>query len=431
MDMSLSALRILHVGHYAQADHLLRMWGELGGKDPRTVAEVGVGNESFLVSFVHTGARLMAVDAHMPFVEALRKKIPTATVHHCAVSDRKGTEELVVAGDSTNIERIASTGYLPESKITGTATVPADLFSAFDDGTIDVLNIDCEGSEPFVLAHMVSRPKVIMIELLPDLPSSPESVRLLRDMGYVHLHDIGSFTHVFAQLTPEQVRMYTTSAAHRFYSRFMDDGDLCFDIGANAGNRTRTFLGLGASVVAVEPQPHCAQILRDTYASNKLSVIGKAVSDVCGTATLHTGFHDTIASMSDSWLDAVKGSRRFGQHTWPVSIDVETTTLDTLIKEHGVPKFIKIDVEGFEYNVLKGLSQPIANISFEFTPEHIEDTVKCMQHLESLGPVEFNASIGESMVMHNDEYTSSASILKLIAQLADGRAFGDVYARAI
>ena len=47
-----------------------------------------------------------------------------------------------------------------------------------------------------------------------------------------------------------------------FYGVFLLPGDLCFDIGANLGNRTRCFRHLGCEVVSVEPQTFCFKIGR-------------------------------------------------------------------------------------------------------------------------------------------------------------------------
>ena len=44
-----------------------------------------------------------------------------------------------------------------------------------------------------------------------------------------------------------------------FYSGFINKGNICFDIGANYGNRTEVFLKLGSEVIAVEPQPQQAK----------------------------------------------------------------------------------------------------------------------------------------------------------------------------
>ncbi|HRD74433.1 MAG TPA: hypothetical protein PK264_00620 [Hyphomicrobiaceae bacterium] len=52
-----------------------------------------------------------------------------------------------------------------------------------------------------------------------------------------------------------------TAAMDHLYSRFVKPGDLAFDIGAHVGDRTASFLRLGARVVALEPQGGPAAVL--------------------------------------------------------------------------------------------------------------------------------------------------------------------------
>ena len=51
----------------------------------------------------------------------------------------------------------------------------------------------------------------------------------------------------------------------RFYNQFINQGDLCFDIGANMGDWSEIFLSLGARVIAIEPQMDCANSLRKRF----------------------------------------------------------------------------------------------------------------------------------------------------------------------
>ena len=77
----------------------------------------------------------------------------------------------------------------------------------------------------------------------------------------------------------------------------------------------------------------------------------------------------------------IQTSGRFGDCQWNQTTTVSVTTLDSLFAEHGVPQFIKIDVEGFEYEVVSGLSQPIKALSMEFTPEFLDSTLKCLDFI--------------------------------------------------
>jgi FkbM family methyltransferase len=217
----------------------------------------------------------------------------------------------------------------------------------------------------------------------------------------------------------------------KFYSRFIKNGDLCFDIGANMGNRTEVFLALNATVVAVEPQEECLRILRDRYKDNpRLILIDKGLDKIEGERKLFVSNANTLSTMSDEWINLGEKGRLFEGSTWSKKTIVRTTTLDALIKTYGVPAFCKIDVEGFEYSVLRGLSKPVNVISFEFVPEFVESAVNCIRYIAKLGEAEYNYSEGESMRLTLSNWVYQENIIKILKNLPRGKGiFGDVYAR--
>ncbi|MFA6993527.1 MAG: FkbM family methyltransferase [Patescibacteria group bacterium] len=215
----------------------------------------------------------------------------------------------------------------------------------------------------------------------------------------------------------------------KFYFQFIQPGDLCFDVGANLGNRTEIFLQLGATVVAVEPQEKCYQHLAKKYNYNPLvTLVGQALGSQSGEGEIMISEAHTLSSMSPEWISGVKNSGRFADYQWQKKVKVKITTLDKLITQYGQPVFCKIDVEGFEFEVLKGLSRPIKAISFEFTPEFLEPTIKAINHLAGLGSVKFNYSIGESMNLTLANWVGAEEICQLLAAV-DQTIFGDIYAR--
>ena len=220
-------------------------------------------------------------------------------------------------------------------------------------------------------------------------------------------------------------------ALRRLYGQFLGPGDLAFDVGAHVGDRTRCFAGLGARVVAVEPQPDLAARLRRRFAGEpKVAVVDAALGARPGRATLFLSRRTpTVTTLSARWIERVQGSAGFERVAWEDRHEVAVTTLDELIARHGRPRFCKIDVEGFEAEVLRGLSQPIPALSFEYVPVAREVARGAAGLLAALGPYRFNPTIGER---RRFLWRKWQPLEQLDAWLAARRAdepSGDVYAR--
>lgn len=215
----------------------------------------------------------------------------------------------------------------------------------------------------------------------------------------------------------------------RLYGTLVKEGDLVFDIGAHVGNRSRTLHALGARVVAVEPQPLLVATLRRTLPTERVTLVTKAVGRETGRATLRISTrHPTVSTLSADWIGKVKATQGFGNVAWDEEAEVDVTTLDALIGEHGRPAFCKIDVEGLEAEILAGLSEPLALVAFEALPEAPDVTRACVARLSELGDYRFNLVRGEEGDFHSMEWVDGPSI---IAQAAAMRRSGDVYARLL
>jgi FkbM family methyltransferase len=171
-------------------------------------------------------------------------------------------------------------------------------------------------------------------------------------------------------------------------------GDLIFDIGANIGQKTDVFLRLGARVVAVEPDRSNQDILRKNFLSLRVSkkpviVVGKAISDRKGVETLWVDAPGSGKNtLNRKWVDTLRSdAKRFGSTvTFAGMQEVETTTLEELIRSHGAPFYIKIDVEGHEVNVLRGLHSAVPYVSFEVNlPEFKPEACECVELLDRIG----------------------------------------------
>ena len=219
--------------------------------------------------------------------------------------------------------------------------------------------------------------------------------------------------------------------ARAFYRAFVRPGDLCFDIGAHLGDRTGHFLALGARVVAVEPQPGPLAVLHRLYGGNpRVTLIAKAVGATLGEAELAVDpANPTIASLSREWRAQVARDPSFARTRWCERHLVAVTTLETLIADHGVPQFCKIDVEGFEAAVLQGLSRPLPSLSFEYIAAAREPALVALDRLAALGRYRFNRSPGESMRFPVVRWRSYGEMADEIRALAPAAGSGDIYAQ--
>ena len=199
-----------------------------------------------------------------------------------------------------------------------------------------------------------------------------------------------------------------------FYRSFLSgfqQGNLIFDVGANVGDKTSTFLKLGARVVAIEPDDLNQAILKEKFlkyrfAPKRVTVVGKGVSYRSAVETMWVNQPGSaMNTFSQKWAEALEhDERRFGcSLEFAKGKAIEMTTLEELMVTHGVPFFVKIDVEGYEINVLKGLQRPVPYLSFEANlPEFRLEGLQCIEildHLAADGKFNFAADCKQGLAL--------------------------------
>ena len=218
----------------------------------------------------------------------------------------------------------------------------------------------------------------------------------------------------------------------RFYQNLLKGfrrGDLIFDVGANVGYKVGMFLRMGATVVAAEPDELNQTILRQKFLSyhlrkRPLTIVGKAISEESSVQKMWIEAPGSaLNTLCDKWAETLRDDEaRFGRRMnfgqWKV---VEATSIERLIAEHGVPFFVKIDVEGHELSVLRGMRQPVPYLSFEVNlPEFRAEGLECVQvlgHLAQDG--QFNYSLDCRRGLAREGWLTKEEISAVLASCPD------------
>lgn len=220
------------------------------------------------------------------------------------------------------------------------------------------------------------------------------------------------------------------AAMDRLYARFVRPRDLVFDIGAHVGDRISSFRRLGARVVAVEPQPGLMRVLRLIHGRDaSVTFIASAIGAMPGSARMMINTDNpTVSTLSEKFVAAAREADGWREQVWDEAITVPVTTLDDLIAQYGMPRFIKIDVEGGEADVLRGLTRPPVALSFEFTTMSRPIGLAALDRVSTLGNYVYAYALGETQSLNAEGPLDADAMRQRLCDLPEIANSGDVYA---
>jgi FkbM family methyltransferase len=217
----------------------------------------------------------------------------------------------------------------------------------------------------------------------------------------------------------------------KFYSQFIRPGDLVFDVGAYEGHLAFVFLQLKAQVVCIDSNPACISILKKRFSTSKnITILWCGLGEKRETKDFYVSvYRPGTSTFSKKWQTS-----QFSTQNVYKKMKVPMKTLDEFMKRFGVPSFCKIDVEGFEFQVLSGLKKKhrgkvIQTISFEFTKQFFGDAEACANHLLHLGYRRFNVSLYSNFSLEFNSWMTWNELRRKLLQLQRSDLHGDIFAK--
>ena len=207
-----------------------------------------------------------------------------------------------------------------------------------------------------------------------------------------------------------------------FLRRFLGPDSHVFDVGANRGQSSENYIKLGAKVTAFEPQedlhPEIRQLCRN---SPRLTIVGCGLGRAEENRRLFVTAYDQVASLREDWE-----GERIGEKT------IRVSTLDRQIEIHGMPDYCKIDVEGWEREVLLGLGKAVPIISFEYhlSAKEQEAARDVLLRIAALGSYHCNIRTSEGNGFHLKDFIPLGEFLDLFPAKIDPplqSGYGDIY----
>lgn len=203
----------------------------------------------------------------------------------------------------------------------------------------------------------------------------PKTVHGMRWRLPVEVSTILSFFYHARRLDDYEGEFYSQALAQ------VRDGDTVFDVGAYYGLFALGFAhraGSGGRVICFEPNPHNRALLHKTIAANRMTTI-EVVSQALGSAPGEAEMWISRAAPSTSSLQAHPSGGG------PLEkVTCEVTTLDAYVEATGhAPNVLKIDVEGFKWDVVQGAARTLQAHDVRLCLELHPDRLAAQDHSDA------------------------------------------------
>lgn len=162
--------------------------------------------------------------------------------------------------------------------------------------------------------------------------------------------------------------------------------NLIFDVGANIGSKSVIFSKLAKKVIAFEPSEKLFIFLNNRFKGSNVTIYNLALGSSIKSSDFYiVENNEAYNSLNKKHIEITATDRNIATIETVKHKEVRVEIIETFIQKYGIPKYIKIDVEGYEYEVIKGLKTPVQFLSFEANlPEFCEESIQSINYLDKI-----------------------------------------------
>jgi FkbM family methyltransferase len=166
--------------------------------------------------------------------------------------------------------------------------------------------------------------------------------------------------------------------------------NLIFDVGLHKGEDTDFYLKKGFKVIAFEAEPdlvaHCKDYFRQPIADHRLQIVEGAVARQEAGECI--AFYKNLQKSDWGTIDQRWVERNEKSGTRSVKIEVGRVDLADIFRTHGIPFYLKIDIEGADHVVLDELRR------FEDRPQYISLEAEKVEYLQLVSELNLLKRLG-------------------------------------
>lgn len=220
-----------------------------------------------------------------------------------------------------------------------------------------------------------------------------------------------------------------------FYKKFLNShpykNDLIFDVGANMGRKSFIFVKLTKQVIAFEPSEKLFLFLKSRFQQENILVFNCALGSKVSTSDLFiVEGNEAYNSLSKKHIQSTATKRGVATKDNVKLKKVKVDILENFIEKYGKPKYIKIDVEGHEYEVLKGLKTPVPLLSFEANlPEFRRESIDAINFLQEISNNKYSFNFTEEFSWICQDFVTANEAINFLT--GTSLSYLEIYARMI